>query len=315
MSRTAFFAAQLRVIESVLWSLCKDLEARGGVIRWPEDASNLPEITGIILDASTFIQCSGGDLRNLTLGSFANYGDPKVRRRLQSVVRDPIGFQSVMTELSYAAWHLSKGHSVTAYEEAGWPDFEIVVPDLPISIVADCKRIGAAARDERVQRVIKDANRQIKELSGPHYGVAVLDVSERIPHDLRLSDAIPKVILELRDQAIATLRSQNSSVNAAVLIWDDSTVLGEPSEPSSSMVVYRRRSLMVPHAAPRNLFAMPPDTLAVGNTVTYRVLWEARRTSLDVQQLLGVDNREPAIAIGASRRRNHRSVCGSSERR
>ena len=145
------------------WKLCLKLIEQTGVVKWPEDVQTLPDIAKVILDNHFILQCSGGDISNLRLGSFANYGNQSVKRRLNSVILTADGFRSIMTELSYAAWHISKGHKVTAYKEEGYPDFQVLAEDVTLPLVTDCKRIQKGSSDLRFAKVINKANNQVKK--------------------------------------------------------------------------------------------------------------------------------------------------------
>ena len=181
----------------------------------------------------------------------------------------------MLTELHYAAWHVSRGHGVTAYEESNWADFRVTLPGLVFGGVSECKRIDAAAGDRRIAKEITEANRQIKAVPGSHYGVAVLDVRDRVPHQQGLIDAVPEAVLLMREQVTQAIRKHNSSVNVVILVWDDFVVGGAPpGENRPTGVVYRRRSVLIPHAAPKTAHSVPSDLLAFGHTVAYRLLWD-----------------------------------------
>lgn len=255
------------------WKLCTKLIAQNGIVKWPDDAQNLPAMARVILDNYFLLVCSGGDISSLRLGSFANYGDDNVRRRLYSVLGDENGFESLMTELAYSAWHISKGHEVRAYEETGYPDFQVFTEDAILPLVTDCKRIRKDTKDSRFSKIINKANKQIKALGIDCYGVAAIDITEKVTNPNVFSDEIPKSVLHISEVVSAPIREYNSSVSAVLLFWDDYVVHGEPGASPSSLFAYRRRSHVLRHRNPVHELPENVELFDFGNTLTYRIRW------------------------------------------
>lgn len=252
------------------------LIAQDGIIKWPEDVLNLREIARVILDNYFLIQCSGGNIRNLRLGSFANYGSESVRRRLYSVLGSGSGFRSLMAELSYSAWHISKGHKVTAYEEKGYPDFHVFAEGAILPLVTDCKHIRKDTKDSRFSKIIKKANKQIKALGIGCYGIAAIDITDKVTNPDVFSDEIPKSVLHITEVVSSAIQKHNTSVSAVLLLWDDYQVLGEPMVAPSSLIAYRRRSHVLRHLEPLHKLPEELELFNIGNTITYRVFWSPR---------------------------------------
>lgn len=258
------------------WKLCLKLIEQAGIVKWPEDIQALPDIAKVILDNYFILECSGGDISNLRLGSFANYGSQNVKRRLNAVIRTEDGFRSVMTELSYAAWHISKGHKVTAYEEEGYPDFQILAEDVTLPLVTDCKRIQKDSSDLRFARVINKANNQVKKLDIKCYGIAVIDITAKVTSPNVFSDEIPQSVLHIAEVAINAIQNDNSSISAVLLLWDDYVVHGEPGISPTSLFAYRRRSQLLKHRDPVHKLPEDIHLFDFGNTITYRVFGSPR---------------------------------------
>jgi hypothetical protein len=256
------------------WRLASDIAARQGLIRWPDDLELFPKIAALMLDGWFLAECSGGNIQSLTAGTFSNYGDEKVRRRLAAVVLTSEGFPSVMTELSYAAWHLSKSHRVTAFEDPGVADFRIDIPEFDLPIIADCKRIAWGTKVSRMSKVINAANKQIKAVAIPCYGIVAVDVADKVSNPKEVSDEIPSTVQELIDEAQSAVAHSNSSVSGVLLIWNDFVRMGEPGVDPRSLVVLRRRSVLVEHKNPVRRLPKDRSSILVGNTITHWITWQ-----------------------------------------
>jgi len=174
------------------WVLCNELLIRDALIRLPEDQQHLREITQLVLDNYALFQATAGNLVPFELGSLANYGDESVRKRLKSVVQEPTKFLDVLVELNYAAWHKSRGHRVQAFENEGFPDFEVHIDDLPLPLVTDCKRVRASTTGRRFPKLVEKSNKQIKNLGKSCYGLAVIDISEKVQNPEDQSGGMPQ---------------------------------------------------------------------------------------------------------------------------
>lgn len=170
------------------YQICEQMIAQKGIIKFPENRNILPELTSILLDNYIFSKLSGGNPESLSLGNFANYGDDKVKQQIQSQLKEKDGFQSLMTELSFGAWFLSKkGFQITATEDEGLADFKIDIHNHPIPVAVECKHIDTNTRNTGYKDDIKKANRQIKKWktnlsTEAIYGIVVIDVSNKFLH-------------------------------------------------------------------------------------------------------------------------------------
>jgi hypothetical protein len=215
-------------------------------------------------------------MAHLDLGSLANYGDEKVQRRLKAVMIDPDQFLDAMTELTYAAWHISKGHKVVATEDSGIADFSVEIPGLDLPIIADCKRLKRGTALRRLRDATSTANRQIKANRVAGIGLVVIDISEKVPNPQTFSDDIPPEIELAASEIARTVKSFNSAVSGVILVWND-YLIKEIFVPRRQLfVALRRRNKLVPHAAPKIPLPEHIGELLPGNTVTFKVNLDTR---------------------------------------
>ncbi len=262
------------------WMLCKKLTEQKGSLKFPEDVKNLPEISRLVSDSFTLLSCSKGNVQLIKLGLFENYGNEKVRRKIVAVIQNDIGFKSLMTELSYAGWHISKGNTVTPYEEDSYPDFKIESSNFEIPIVADCKCVLRNTSDSRFSNIIKKANKQIKKLGINCLGLVVIDITEKIALSDDVSDKIPDEVLRISEVVKATIQDDNSSASGVLLLWDDYVIHGNPETETESLVGYRRRYHLVRHRNPRYPIPEGQDLdelgLTYGFTIMNWIIWDRK---------------------------------------
>lgn len=250
------------------WKLCGDLLSRGGALQLPEDNDRLPELAKMLADNQFIVVCTKGRLDRFSIGSLANYGDPEVQKRIRSVIFDPSQFLDVLTELGFAASHLTREHKVTAHEKLGFPDFEVAVPGWDLPFAVDCKRLKRDTSEQRIGSAIKKANEQVKALGKPCYGLAVLDVSEKVNILPELSDEIPQEVVGLKRAARKATSLYNTSISAVLLLWDDFVIVRVPRTGGDFFsICLRRRYELVLHTNPKHPLNGDIDTLSVGNTL------------------------------------------------
>ena len=295
----AFLEAQKRILEGLFgcdwfykgaktiekhpafkrWQLCDLLLQRAGRFRFPEDNELLPRLARMLADNRALVWCTAGDVSSFSLGSIANYGDSAVLRRLRSEIGFPSKYLDIQTELSWAAWHLQQGHSVMVYETAG-VDHRIDIPGWELPVLSDCKRIAPETLAARVRWVIKKANQQIKRHKIPCYGVAVVDLSAKLPiYDLQtLSDNFPPELTACREAAIEALRAHYSSVSAVVLFWNEVAILGPEDGTKKILVNLRTRSELVQNQHSTHAFGSNLDLSRLRNAgeVQFSITLQAR---------------------------------------
>jgi hypothetical protein len=263
-----FFALQLRILDDLFgvkwfrnksrdhlaqlqWNLCQEIISAGGMFQFKNSRAQ-QELTlqcaRLLGDAAKLVESTEGDLATFRLGDLANYGDEKVTARLKSVIKDSHQYEDVLAELTCAAWHISKGHSVSVSEDPSRPDFRIVVPGWPLPVLADSKRIFGRALKNSINGHLKKANKQIKAASEPTYGLAILDITTQVSQPRELSDRVPVEVVRIEEDVRRELSKHFRSLSGAVLVWNEHVVLA--SVPYRVMAVIRTRSLVVRHRSP-----------------------------------------------------------------
>ncbi len=258
------------------WQIFDDLlQGRSGI---PVDEMMLKDFVRAMLDNYFIIACTGGRLEEFAIGSFSGYGDSKVQKRIREVIQEPIGFFSVMTELAYASHHYASHHHVVPHEDAGLPDFEVVIPEWDLPLAVDCKHIMRDTSDKRIGALIAKVNKQVKALNIPCYGLAILDVSDKVDVPPVLSDEIPPVITHLKQMVQQSMSRHNSSVSGALLFWDDFAAT-LPVSGGNLVLAIRRRTDIVLHTTPKHALDRKIDPSSFG-TATLLVALKAHEDPL-----------------------------------
>jgi hypothetical protein len=244
------------------WLTCKDIVSRGGILRVPEQLRPFAEIS---LDNALYILCSHGNVQSFKLDDMSNYGHPDVVKRVRAMIATSNGFSSIMTELCYAAWNLSYKRKVTAHWVPGVADFEVVVSELSLPLVAECKHLGRETSRDRIVTDLRDANGQVKALQKECFGLAVIDVSEQVSSPTRWTAEIPADVTDFVRRTKSCLVRRNTSLSGALIVWSDFFVEPIPGQPRWH-VCFRRRCQVVHHANP--IKPLPSDTtpLEIGFT-------------------------------------------------
>jgi len=291
ISRTEHFQMQRRVLEDLFgadwftrpskwrnvhpayedWKFCTGMIESGGQFQW-RDNNELQALAmkwaRVMRNNWSLVQCTRGDVGNFGLGHLANYGDEKVMRRLQSVKLHHEQYLDLLAEFLCVAWFSSQGQHVTVSENPGWADFQIVVPAWAAPVVADCKRISRGSTGETLKSKIKKANKQIKQLGIDSYGLVILNASDLFPDVRALDDTIPPEISEVANLAQKVLSRYCTAISAALLVWDEVSVLGPDPHGRGVMFVLRTKSMTVEHLAP--IRPLPEDStpIRIGCTIT-----------------------------------------------
>jgi hypothetical protein len=273
----------------IQWNLCHQVLAKNS-LDFPKDREVIYDLASTFLNCSIISISSGGSLRDFSLGSFANYGDAKVQARIHHVKTDAHAFLSLLTELGYAAWHLSKGSRVTAFEDDGLADFRVESSLLPLPIIADCKFIQPDTQISRFHKIINKANKQIKAHCTSAFGIVIMDVTAWLPrivhNDAGIDAPLPAQIQALTTAIQKELESCHSSVSGAVLIWDELFLIGSPvlyltynaavppyehSIKRFAQVVMLRRSELIRHHSPKVQLPSDDQLFRPGSTYAFRV--------------------------------------------
>lgn len=247
-------------------------------LRYPDHIKFLPEITAMILDNHAFVLCSRGDTDRNILGDLSAYGSVSVIRRIRSEIADPDKYGDVMLELTYATWHISRGHQVQPTDEQGTADFQVVIPGCSLPVYTECKRIRKDTNDSRFGDVIRKANRQIKTSSRGKdcLGLVAIDISDKVEPPREVSDEFPSEVQRLSSVIQDTLKEHNTSVSAIVLFWNEFSMLGGPPEQPRSHIALVRRTHLIRHMQPRKSLPDSSVLSEIGNTVEFNVYWRER---------------------------------------
>ncbi|WP_190477712.1 hypothetical protein [Anabaena azotica] len=238
------------------YKICEQMIAQGGIIKFPENKDILPELTSILLDNYILSKVSGGNSASFSLGDFANYGDDKVRQQIASQLKEPDGFQSIMTELSFGAWFLNKkGFQLTATEDEGLADFKVDIDNYPVPIAVDCKHIDSNTNDTRYKKVIEKANKQIKRWKASLscqeiHGIVAIDVSQKMLHTNNDFGKLLPNLKEIVNIIRNLLRKDYSYVSGVLLICDSFEMSKEPGDASSTSYSFARSGLFIKHLNP-----------------------------------------------------------------
>ncbi len=255
------------------WALCNDLINQEGQLRFPKDRQHLEEITQLVLDNCALVEVTKGKLSSFELGCLANYGDVNVTKRMKSVIENPSQFLDILVEINYAAWHTLQGHMVQATESEGLPDFEVHINGLPFPLVTDCKRVHASTTDRRFPKLIKKANKQIKNLNKPCYGLAVIDISEKVPGLKRQSsEQIPLEVTRICKILKQSLRQYCRSVSGVLIVWKENLLVPMTDGSGGTLCFIRQHSHLLQHQAPRRKLPGNRKDLMIAYTVMLKIL-------------------------------------------
>jgi len=201
------------------------------------------------------------------------YTETKPSKKIRSRVVNPEQFEDLMVELAFDAWHKSRNHTVIPWEKEGLPDLKLQIPGVDVPILVECKRLRSSLKN-RLSKVISKANSQIKAAQEPCYGVVVLDVSTPVGVTEVENDELPNQLQDICSIVQSALSGKkNRLVRMAILVWDDSMILGEP--PDKTQVAFRRRHLRIQHRmSGKDISETVP--LFEGFTSLYTLHWTQR---------------------------------------
>lgn len=208
------------------WALCVEILKQGGAIRWPNQKDKLKELATLVLDGYSFITLSSGNLKEFKIGDISGYGDKSVQKKINSRLPDPRQFDSLMLELSIAAWHQGSGHQIEPLEEKGLPDLRLKFQNSQKPFYIECKRLTSSSKSG-IQKRIRLANKQLKTVDEDSYGIVILDISGSVETKTVIKDEIPEDVEEILNYAQqAILGQKNRSVSRIIVIWDDMEIKG-----------------------------------------------------------------------------------------
>jgi hypothetical protein len=256
--------------------ICELMINQKGLIDLEKNLEQIPMILTVTLDSYVVSKCSSRIGQSLSLGGFENYGEGKIVERIKSRILDPNDFLSLMTEFFCAARFSGySGRSIIALPESEnpgekTPDFLLMMEELDKDIAFDCKRIRSESRDRAIGDRISDANRQIRsysERNGEIYGVAVVDVSEKLRQHIDDYDAFYENLRRFKDIASNKIKDQNTSLSGVLIVWDHFHYAGSLDQVRSlydglkiptdnllpeKLLLFIRSGEFLPHANPKH---------------------------------------------------------------
>jgi hypothetical protein len=256
-------------------ALLRELLLSGGLLRLPEQQSQLQVLGRAWLDSAILTELTRGDLSALQLGKVANLGDARVLKKVLTRVSNPTQFEDVFAELSAAAWYQSRGHVVELLEVDGLPDLKVAVVDMEDPLYIECKRMQTKS-GEAIKKDIKDANRKFRRIGERHFGVVMIDVTAAITPTEEATDELPNGLQELIQIAQRTLSGpKNRGVAKVILTWDEHIALPNAEKPDA--IAFRRRRVIIDHACTDSVRPLPPMTpLFEGFTTLANLYWRPR---------------------------------------
>jgi hypothetical protein len=192
------------------WAFCQKMISQNGIIRFPEQKTELPLFGQFLLDAEY--------LKTITEKEYFDHLLEPVKLKIANYLTHPTQFDDIMLEIAIAAWHLMAHHKAEILEVGGYPDVKVNIPGMTLPIYAECKNI-TTNNDNSIKHVITYANRQLKSVSEPHYGIVVLNIAKPISIQQVDTDIYPERINAVIELVTRSLTGkQHRSVGTAILI-------------------------------------------------------------------------------------------------
>lgn len=295
-ARIEFFKQHLKLLEQLMpmgwfdnpenklysaykkWEFCKRIISQNGIIKFPEQESELPMFAQILIDSAILITITEGNLQKLNIGSFDKFTKP-VKDKILNSLKHPTQFDEILLELSIAAWHLMEKHKAELLQIDGYPDVKVNIPKIMLPLYFECKNItseNASYLQQNIDYKLIEANKQLKSVSESHYGIVVFNVTKPIKLERAKSDKYPIKITEIIDLIKNHLSgSEYSSVGSTILIWDDYMKIGDP--PNRTLIAYRRRFERIDHVPIPGCLSVPQNIdLFKGFTSEFSLNWTQR---------------------------------------
>ena len=146
-----------------------------------------------------------------------------------------------------------------------------MIPGWDLPLLSDCKRIGRDTQVSRIQEVIKKANKQVKILDMPSYGMVVIDLSEKVISHDELKDDLPIELNKFKKEVVRALTNNYKSISAALLIWNHIHIMGPSHGGSLIKIVLRTLSEIVKHKKPKYSLGQDLTDIKVGNTLSINI--------------------------------------------
>jgi hypothetical protein len=244
LTKNAFHPAYER------WEMCRSIIDRGGRMSNDGTMSSFLRNFKAFRDSRIMSNAMNGNAQEYLLGTAAKYGDKDVLTRINAEIVDPVKYFHIMTELELANWCNVKGYEMTVFQRGG-ADFRFVICGWDRPVIGDCKRISKNSSVTRIGKVINKANDQIKRTGEDGYGVVAIELTDRLPELMSISDDIPEELTPLIVEANLNIGNCNTAVNAVVLFWTEIGYLGNLPQDNVRLMVSRTRSKVLIHRNPK----------------------------------------------------------------
>jgi len=227
------------------WQLCSALAVNGGRLRLDAPDGVYRELISTALDTLLLAKISGSSYERRIIGSFDAYGDASFATFRRARLLNRKTFDDVLTELTYGAWEVMNGASVTPIEVTAKADM-LLTRRSGFRASAECKRLTVASRN-RIHATVNAANRQLRNTQPELPGVLFVDCSALFAGTDRPSQT--QVGDEAESLIAAELRAgKHRSVSAVVLAWDHYDHVDSRSTQIEGLL--QRRTQSIRHEAP-----------------------------------------------------------------
>lgn len=179
--------------------------------------------------------------------------DSDQRKFIESRLPKPEHYESVIAELSYWGWLKSRGLNPRLIEEDGLPDIYVGDDRFGGQVFCDVKALKPESSINRVSKIIKKANKQIKNANGEKTkGFCLIKLLSNQPYtDIdRFNECV--------ETATRIMRSDSCrSVNFVILVKED--MKGEVRFPGGGGICLTRNSIRIYHSRARTNIKMLGD--------------------------------------------------------
>jgi hypothetical protein len=201
------------------------------------------------------------------------------RRFIQSRLPTPEHYDATIAELAYWGWLKSRGLLPQLTEDSGKPDLKVGKDISGDEVHCDVKAILPGTKPSRIDKIIKKANKQIKNVAGEYSkGFCFIRVIEPIIRFPDISDTgrgylwlnpeqknrnaigVPNEIAAYFDRAQNIMASTTCrSVSRVIFSWEERLVIG--NIPGCMTVLGNRKSCEIKHTNARQPFDIHADLL------------------------------------------------------
>jgi hypothetical protein len=236
------------------------LQSSSGIDRLRE-TELLSELADYFLDFRTWP-------RSATQDDFWGFlVDGAGRERVRRNVRSAEQYEDTLAEVETWAALLREGLAVTLIEEDNRPDLQIQNDGQTLWAEVKSVRLGTAPRN--AGNSVTKANQQLRQADPDHSGILFVRISRaahRASFDDRVPDDVAPYVEEIRREMSG---NHNRSVGIAVVSWVDFFILDDGR--GRALHAFRRRSIVLRHAAPRSTPPVSEGNLDLGRTFTISI--------------------------------------------